>query len=70
MNDLTGAVWRKSTRSNGAGGACVQVTDHLTGQLLVRDSKLGDSSPILTVMPANWHAFIGRVRADQVEAQH
>jgi hypothetical protein len=28
---LTGAVWRKSTRSNGLGGECVEVADNLRG---------------------------------------
>ena len=36
--DLSGAVWRKSTRSNN-GGACVEVASNLPGVVAVRDSK-------------------------------
>ncbi|WP_163512183.1 DUF397 domain-containing protein [Fodinicola acaciae] len=65
MNDLSGATWRKSTRSNGGGGNCVEVSDYLTGHLLVRDSKLRDQSPILTVSPTSWGAFVIGVQADR-----
>lgn len=37
--DLTGAEWRRSTRSSTNGGACVEVADNLPGRVLVRDSK-------------------------------
>ncbi|MEV1317173.1 DUF397 domain-containing protein [Micromonospora arborensis] len=39
MADLTGARWRKSTRSGGNGGECVEVADNLPGVVAVRDSK-------------------------------
>lgn len=36
--DLIGAVWRKSTRSGGNGGACVELT-YVNESAGVRDSK-------------------------------
>ncbi|MER7335782.1 MULTISPECIES: DUF397 domain-containing protein [unclassified Micromonospora] len=58
--DLTGARWRKSTRSNGSGGACVEVADNLPGVVAVRDSK-DPSGPALTFGPAAWRAFVSGV---------
>ncbi|PZF94633.1 DUF397 domain-containing protein [Micromonospora deserti] len=55
--DLTGARWRKSTRSNGSGGACVEVADNLPGVVAVRDSK-DPGGPALTFEPAVWRAFV------------
>jgi hypothetical protein len=55
--DMTGARWRKSTRSNGQGGACVEVTDNLPGLVAVRDSK-DPAGPVLAFPPAAWHAFV------------
>jgi hypothetical protein len=62
--DLTGARWRKSTRSNGAGGNCVEVADNLTGVIAVRDSK-DPSGPALTFTPDAWRAFVARVAERQ-----
>lgn len=45
--------WRKSSYS-GQGNACVEVAD----ARLVRDSKLGDESPILSLSEAAFKAFI------------
>ncbi|MFK3982626.1 DUF397 domain-containing protein [Micromonospora sp. NPDC050397] len=57
MRDLTGARWRKSSRSNGSGGECVEVADNLTGIVGVRDSK-DPHGPALTVTPEAWRAFV------------
>ncbi|GAA2715652.1 DUF397 domain-containing protein [Micromonospora olivasterospora] len=59
--DLTGAVWRKSTRSSGNGGNCVEVADNLPGVVGVRDSK-DKEGPVLTFGPASWKAFVGLAR--------
>ncbi|MFF0154474.1 DUF397 domain-containing protein [Micromonospora sp. NPDC005203] len=56
--ELTGARWRKSTRSNGSGGACVEVADNLPGVVAVRDSK-DPSGPALFFAPDAWRAFVG-----------
>ena len=50
-------IGRKSTRSNGNGGACVEVADNLPGRVLVRDTKDRDGGT-LTFEPAAWAAFV------------
>jgi hypothetical protein len=55
--DLTGARWRKSTRSNSTGGDCVEVAGNLTGVVAVRDSK-DPTGPALTFGPGAWRAFV------------
>ncbi|WP_091659185.1 DUF397 domain-containing protein [Micromonospora auratinigra] len=57
MTDLTGAIWRKSTRSGGNGGECVEVAINLAGVVAVRDSK-DPAGPVLTFDPAGWRAFV------------
>ncbi|GAB3156877.1 DUF397 domain-containing protein [Micromonospora sonneratiae] len=54
--DLTDAAWRKSSRSDANGGACVEVADLRAG-VAVRDSK-DPSGPVLAFTPTGWHAFI------------
>ncbi|MDG4831244.1 DUF397 domain-containing protein [Solwaraspora sp. WMMD1047] len=56
--DLTGARWRKSTRSSNNGGSCVEVADNLPGVILVRDTKDRDGGT-LTFGPDAWRAFVG-----------
>ena len=58
--DLSGATWRKSTRSNGSGGNCVEVAD-LDGYRAVRDSK-NPTGPALILTSASWHAFTASIR--------
>ncbi|MEU8155813.1 DUF397 domain-containing protein [Micromonospora sp. NPDC048986] len=60
MTDLAGATWRKSTRSGGSGGNCVEVADNLPGVVGVRDSK-DPTGPALTFAPATWAAFVSGV---------
>jgi hypothetical protein len=55
--ELTGARWRKSSRSSGNGGACVEVADNLPGLVAVRDSK-DPTGPTLTFTPAAWRTFL------------
>ncbi|TCB92076.1 DUF397 domain-containing protein [Micromonospora zingiberis] len=59
MDDLTGATWRKSTRS--ASGECVEVADNLSGMVGVRDSK-DVTGPVLTFEPTAWRAFVTSTR--------
>ncbi|WP_433535213.1 DUF397 domain-containing protein [Micromonospora sp. CA-249363] len=56
--ELTGARWRKSTRSNGSGGNCVEVADNLPGVVAVRDSK-DPGGPALVFTSDAWRAFVG-----------
>jgi Domain of unknown function (DUF397) len=60
--DLSGAVWRKSTRSSSDGQNCVEVAANLTGIVAVRDSR-HPVGPALVVTPRNWMAFIRAVQA-------
>jgi len=60
--NLTGAKWRKSTRSNN-GGQCVEVADNLLdrGVVGVRDSK-NPTGPALAVSPEAFRAFVVAVK--------
>ncbi len=60
--DLSGAVWRKSTRSSPEGQNCVEVATNLPGIVAIRDSKR-PAGPPLVVAPRDWAAFIGAVKA-------
>lgn len=55
--DLTGAQWRKSTKSGNNGGDCIEVADNLPGVVLVRDTKDRDGGT-LTFSPAAWRTFV------------
>lgn len=66
MSDLSGAVWRKSVRSNNNSN-CVEVAKNLPGVVGVRDSK-NPSGGALVVSPEAFSAFLGVVRKDGVEA--
>ncbi|MEU5942687.1 DUF397 domain-containing protein [Micromonospora sp. NPDC047548] len=61
MTDLSSANWRKSTRSGGNGGDCVEVATNLPGIVAVRDSK--DSlGPALAFTPEVWGDFVIAVK--------
>lgn len=60
MHELTGAVWRTSTRS-GASGQCVEVADNLPDVVAVRDSK-DRSGPALVFGRQQWAAFVTATR--------
>ncbi|MEU5694924.1 DUF397 domain-containing protein [Actinosynnema sp. NPDC020468] len=55
--DLT---WRKSSRSAGNGGACVELA-HDTRTLLVRDSK-NPEGPVLSFDRAHFAGFLAAVK--------
>jgi len=55
--DVMTPQWRKSTRSGGNGGACVEVADNLPGVVLVRDTKDRDGGT-LHVNPSSWRSFV------------
>jgi Domain of unknown function (DUF397) len=59
--DLAHAQWSKSSHSS-ANGQCVEVARNLPGVVAVRDSKNPDG-PKLLISPADWHTFVGRVKA-------
>lgn len=59
--DLTGARWRKSTRSGSNQGACVEVADNLAAAVYVRDTKDNGTGPVLAFSRESWRAFIAHV---------
>ncbi|MCZ7437731.1 DUF397 domain-containing protein [Micromonospora sp. WMMC241] len=61
MADLTGARWRKSTRSGDNGGNCIEVADNLPSLVAVRDSK-DPAGPPLTFTTGAWQIFIVTIR--------
>lgn len=65
MIDLTGANWRKSSRSSGAGNACVEVAD-LVRAVAVRDSKNPDG-PSLAFRRRNWATFASQAKAGRFD---
>jgi hypothetical protein len=62
--DLTGAQWRKSSRSGNSGGQCVEVADNLPSIVGIRDSK-DPHGPRLAVSMAAWAAFAAAVKTGQ-----
>jgi hypothetical protein len=65
-NGCVEVKFHKATAS-GANG-CVEVaTDPACGQVQVRDSKLGDVSPVLTFTAHEWQCFLDGVRNDEFD---
>ena len=58
--------WRKATRSNN-NGACAQVRADGQGGVQVRDSKLGEASPILSFTAVEWSAFLDGAKDGEFE---
>ncbi len=63
-DDLTPAIWRKSTYSSNQ-GQCVEVATLGTGTA-VRDSK-NPTGPVLTFTTAEWAAFTAEVRTGEFD---
>jgi hypothetical protein len=58
--DLSAASWRKSSRSGGQGGECVEVAA-LASVMAVRDSKDPEGPKLLLDMAA-WRALADRIK--------
>ncbi|MER6816471.1 DUF397 domain-containing protein [Spirillospora sp. NPDC000708] len=58
--DFTGAHWRKSSRSQGTGGECVEVA-RIPGLVGVRDSK-DPAGPALVFEPAALRALAAQIK--------
>ncbi|GGU97425.1 hypothetical protein GCM10010182_12060 [Actinomadura cremea] len=63
--NLSSTTWRKSSRSNGAGGACVEVAD-LAASICVRDSKAPHAGH-LSLTTRTWAAFVTEVRSGRYD---
>lgn len=63
--EYPGAHWFTSSYS-APNVQCVEVAS-LPGHRLVRDSKLGDASPVLAVSPTEWSAFTAGVQAGHLD---
>lgn len=59
--DLSRAVWRKSSRSNGGADGCVEISP-LNSDHAVRDSKAPDGATLVFDGSA-WRAFHAQVKA-------
>ncbi|MFF0552254.1 DUF397 domain-containing protein [Streptomyces sp. NPDC004311] len=59
--DLSKAVWRTSTYTNGDNGDCVEVADGIVGVVPVRDSKRPDGG-VVVVGAAAWGPFVAALK--------
>ena len=55
--------WHKSSRSQGAGGTCVEVGRAADGRAAVLHSRR-PAGGMLLCSPAGWRAFVAGVRTD------
>ncbi|MER7282925.1 DUF397 domain-containing protein [Dactylosporangium sp. NPDC000244] len=63
------AAWRKSSRSNGNGGAnCVEVAVAGT-RIGVRDSK-NTAGPVLQFTPTDWKSFVDGTKHGSFDSAH
>lgn len=60
--DLSGAVWRKSSRSQPQGEECVEVAGNLPQVVAVRDSK-DPGGPELVVGRSAFGRLVGEIRS-------
>lgn len=61
MEQGLSAPWRKSTRSGGNGGNCIEVGQSAAA-VVVRDTKQGGRGPVLRFAPDEWARFTGTLK--------
>ncbi|MEV8374768.1 DUF397 domain-containing protein [Kribbella sp. NPDC056861] len=66
MNDLSGAVWRKSSRSNNSNN-CVEIALLPDGGAAVRDTKDHGAGHTLRYTAGEWVAFLEGVKAGEFD---
>ena len=67
MNDLTGAVWRKASRSTSGNGGCVEIAANLPDVVAIRDSKRPEDGAHV-VEPTAFAEFLADVKAGRYDA--
>ncbi|MEV8054963.1 DUF397 domain-containing protein [Streptomyces antimycoticus] len=65
--NLSAAVWRKSSYSNGGDANCIEVADDYPGIIPVRDSK-DPNGPALVFSADGWSSFIFAVQHGEFPA--
>lgn len=55
-------AWYTSSYTNGGQNCCVEVNHSLVVQVGVRDSKLGSTSPVLTIPAPQWIFLIAAIQ--------
>ncbi|MFG2089364.1 DUF397 domain-containing protein [Spirillospora sp. NPDC048824] len=66
-SDVSGTLWRKSSRSSQHGGECVEVAD-VAPMIAVRDSKDPDG-PRLAFGAAAWRVFADSAKACEFDLE-
>ncbi|KUO20586.1 DUF397 domain-containing protein [Streptomyces dysideae] len=61
--DLSTAVWRKSSYSEGGANDCVEVADGYPGLVPVRDSKV-PYGPRLVFGATSWASFLTEMKSE------
>lgn len=64
--DAVVVPFRKSSHSNIDEGDCVEVADLHSGARLVRDSKLGARSPVLSVGAGGFAALMAGIKSGEL----
>ena len=64
--DRDTARWRKSSRSGGSGGNCVEVAELPDGGWAIRDSK-DPAGPILLITSTERDAFVAGVKGGEFD---
>ncbi|MGI5171149.1 DUF397 domain-containing protein [Spirillospora sp. CA-253888] len=62
----SGIVWRKSSRSQGGSGNCVEAAHAPTHGILVRDSKNPGARPLALPSDA-WRTLVTAIKDDQYD---
>jgi hypothetical protein len=66
VTDLSSAVWRTSSYTNGEGGNCVEVADGVPGAVPVRDTKRR-RGPAISFPARGWTSFVEAVKDGSLE---
>jgi hypothetical protein len=66
--ELNNATWRKSTKSGGNGGGCIEV-GAVAGVIAVRDTKDRDGA-VLAFAPQAWREFATSIKNADAGSDH